>query len=398
MKPRVLIVSAVVPAIRLGGGCLALHRHFVERDDFTVAVASRIAGESSCLEQFPIRADRIWGRAKRTALGRLLTNAEYFSAGWRLPGGLLRFAKEWKPDLIFSVADDFHAPMAQRLAQKLDIPFVIDFQDLFACSNFHSGIRRPYRWLIPRLLRRYRRLQHSADAVFHTGEGMRDWFGEDARGEVLYPVGAAGDGKPVAPLAPVDRITLIYAGNCYGPYGELLLQLAHQLENHPGIALEIYTMHNDWPRREVEHFTRCGIYRGFLPFEQLRKELSRADAFLTTMSFQPADRTFMETSFTTKWLDYAPFGKPIFVWAPAYSSTARFARETGAGVVVDKPEPQAVVSAIQTAIANPNQWGEAGRAAARVAANELNTERLHGLLHQKLMELVMTNRVASRSK
>jgi stringent starvation protein B len=116
------------------------------------------------------------------------------------------------------------------------------------------------------------------------------------------------------------------------------------------------------------------------------------------MSFQPADRTFMETSFTTKWLDYAPFGKPIFVWAPAYSSTARFARETGAGVVVDKPEPQAVVSAIQTAIANPNQWGEAGRAAARVAANELNTERLHGLLHQKLMELVMTNRVASRSK
>jgi glycosyltransferase involved in cell wall biosynthesis len=398
MKPRVLIVSAVIPAIHCGGGCLALHRHFVERDDFTVAVASTIAGESSCAEQFSIRANRIWGRIKRTALGRLLTNAEYFSAGWRLPGGLLRFAKEWKPDLIFSVADDFHAPMAQHLAQKLNIPFVIDFQDLFACSNFQSGIRRPYRWVIPCLLRRYRRLQHSADAVFHTGEGMREWFGVDARGEVLYPVGAAGNGKPVARLAPVDRVKLVYAGNCYGSYGELLLQLAHHLENHSRIALEIYTMGNDWPAREVEHFTRCGIYRGFLPFEQLRKELSRADAFLTIMSFQPADRTFVETSFTTKWLDYAPCSKPIFVWAPAYSSAARFARETGAGVAVDNPEPQAIVSAIQTGASNSKRWRETGDAAARVAANELNAGRLHGLLRQKLMELITANRMTSQSK
>jgi len=398
MKPRVLIVSAVIPAIHCGGGCLALHRHFVERDDFTVAVASRIAGESSCPEQFSIRANRIWGRAKRTALGRLLTNAEYFSAGWRLPCGLLRFTKEWKPDLIFSVADDFHAPMARHLAQKLNVPFVIDFQDLFACSNFHSGIQRPYRWLIPCLLRKYRRLQRCADAVFHTGEGMREWFGVDARGEVLYPVGAAVIGRPTAAVAPSGRLTLTYTGNCLGPYGKMLLRLANQLERHSKIALEIYTMGNDWPEQDVEHFTRCGILRGFLPFEQLRNELSRAEAFLVAMSFQPSDRTFVETSFTTKWLDYAPCGKPIFVWAPAYSSAARFARETGAGVAVDDPEPQAIVSAIQTEASNSKRWRETGDAAARVAANELNAGRLHGLLRQKLMELITANRMTSQSK
>jgi hypothetical protein len=377
---------------------LALHRHFVERDDFTIAVASRIAGESSCPEQFSLRANRIWDRAKRTTLGRLLTNAEYFSAGLWLPRGLLKYAKEWKPDLIFCVADDFHAPIAQLLAQKLNIPFVIDFQDLFACSNFNSGMRRPYRWLIPRLLQRYRRLQQSADAVFYTGEGMRDWFAENARGEILYPLGPAGNGQPHPAVPPQGRLTLTYAGNCLGPYGQMLLQLARRSEGHPKFALEIYTMGNDWPAQEVEHFTRCGIHRGFLPFEQLRNELSRADAFLTTMSFHPADQVFVETSFTTKWLDYAPCGKPIFVWAPAYSSAARFARQTGAGVIVDDSTPQAVMSAIQMLAANPNQWLEAGRVAARVAANELNAERLHGMLYQKLMALVTANRLAPRNR
>jgi hypothetical protein len=178
----------------------------------------------------------------------------------------------------------------------------------------------------------------------------------------------------------------------------MLLRLANQLERHSKIALEIYTMGNDWPEQDVEHFTRCGILRGFLPFEQLRNELSRAEAFLVAMSFQPSDRTFVETSFTTKWLDYAPCGKPIFVWAPAYSSAARFARETGAGVAVDDPEPQAIVSAIQTEASNSKRWRETGDAAARVAANELNAGRLHGLLRQKLMELITANRMTSQSK
>jgi glycosyltransferase involved in cell wall biosynthesis len=396
-KPRVIIVSAVIPAIHCGGGCLALHRHFVERDDFTISVCSRIAGESSCPEQFSIRSNRIWARVKRTALGRLLVNAEYVFASKWLPEGLFRYAKKWKPDLVFSVADDYHAPIARRLAQKLGIPFVINFQDLFACSNFQNGKRRPYRWVVPHLLQRYRDLHQNADGVFYTGKGMRDWFGAEARGEVLYPVGAAVSVQPPVAIAPLGRLVLTYTGNCLGPYGDMLLRLAREMDGHPQISLEIYTMGNDWPAREVEYFTRCGILRGFLPFDQLRNELSRADAFLTAMSFHPADRVFVETSFTTKWLDYAPCGKPIFVWAPNYSSAAHFVRETGAGLVVDDPEPKAVVSVIQTVATNPTRWGEAGSAAARVAAKELNAEYLHTVLRQHLMKLVVENQLANRN-
>jgi hypothetical protein len=146
----------------------------------------------------------------------------------------------------------------------------------------------------------------------------------------------------------------------------------------------------------VEYFSRCGIYRGFVPFDQLRKELFLADAFLTVMSFQPADRVFVETSFTTKWLDYAPLGKPIFVWGPAYCSAARFARETRASVVVDNPEPQCLARAIEKVANNSTCWGNAGRAIAKVAAQELSAERLHGVLRQKLEELVAGNHSAFR--
>jgi glycosyltransferase involved in cell wall biosynthesis len=393
MKPRVLIVGVVVPAANRGGGCLALHRHFIERDDFTVAVASQNACSSSCPEQFEIRPNPIWARAKRTRMSRWLENVHYLTAGSFLPAPLLEFARKWQPDLIFSVADDLDAPVGFRLARRLRIPFALNFQDLFAFSPFHRKPRRPFHWVRSLLVRRYHYLHDRADAVFHTSEGMRAWFGPAARGDVLYPLGGfEGVSTYVEALPPVGRLTLIYAGNCYGPAGKMLLELARRLEAHPQIALEIYTMGNDWSASDVEHFTQSGVYRGFLPFKQLRDEFARADAFLTTMSFQPDDRTFVETSFTSKWLDYVPYGKPIFVWAPPYSSAIRFAAETGAGIVVDVPEPEAVMAAIKEVMADTERWTQTGRAAARVAANELNAERLHGLLCERLGALVAGKR------
>jgi hypothetical protein len=398
MKFRVLIVSSVVPAENRGGGCLALYRHFCLRDDFEVAVASQYASYACCGDRFEIRTNRFWGRAKRTQFRRWLENVDYLMAGFRLPKPLLQFARLWRPDIIFSVADDTHAPMGFRLAKRLRIPFAVHFQDLFACSTFLSAPIQPFGFLRPLLLMRYRRLQDKADVVFHICSGMRAWFGNSARGDILYSLAGKRDGHEAKRINPVrGHIRLVYAGNCYGPYGLMMLRLARLLERHPTISLEVFTMGNDWPSKDIQHFSKVGIYRGFLSFKELKFELERADAFLLTMGFGELDRTFMETSFPTKWVDYTPYGKPIFVWAPEYSSSARFARDTGAGIIVDKLEPQALVTAIETTAADASGWLEAGLAAARVAATEFNAKRLHGLLREKLLAVIAMNRLRRHS-
>ncbi len=389
MKPRILITSSVVPALDRGGGCLALHRHFCERHDFDVAVASRWPAPEGCGTQFRIRGTRAGAVARRIGLARWAENLNYLCSGVLLPQDLLTFALSWKPDAIFSVADDFHAPIGLRLARRLGVPFVINFQDLFACSNFLPRRQQPFPWMVPFLLRRYRRLQDEADAVFHTCEGMRSWFGAAGRGDVLYPLGGFSSiragGEAVLHRG---RMSLVYAGNCYGPYGEMILRLARRLVDHPRWSLVIFAMGNDWCREDVSFLTQAGVFRGYRPFADLETEFARAGALLTVMSFRPEDRIFMETSFTTKVVDYLACAKPILAWAPEYSSVGHFAAATGAAILVAQPDEDAVIAALEASQSDPDRWRMVLAAAARVAGEGFAPERQHRLFLDRVIELV----------
>ena len=61
-------------------------------------------------------------------------NSEYLRNWCLLPKSLLEFARAFKPDIIFSVVDDWHMGLAWQLSRKLKVPLAVDFQDLFAVS------------------------------------------------------------------------------------------------------------------------------------------------------------------------------------------------------------------------------------------------------------------------
>ena len=52
-------------------------------------------------------------------------------------------------------------------------------------------------------------------------------------------------------------------------------------------------------------------------------------------------------SFTTKFLEYAQYGRPIVVWGPSYCQPVLVAKKTIAGLPVESPDPAAVVSALE---------------------------------------------------
>ncbi len=73
--------------------------------------------------------------------------------------------------------------------------------------------------------------------------------------------------------------------------------------------------------------------------EEAAEVLASADALLSVMSFEKEHELFMRTSFTTKFLDYVAFGKPVILWGPEYCTPVRVARERGGAAVVTTDDP-----------------------------------------------------------
>jgi len=327
----------------------------------------------------------------------MLENLSYRFPLFGQTQSLERFARAWSPDIVFNVADDTHSMSAYRLARTLSVPFAIHFQDLFAHSTFIPESQRPFTRMLSVLEDRYSFLQKNADEVFHTCAGMKAWFKEDARGEILYAIGGECSYKSARERRAWDsrKSKLVYAGNCYGSYGKMVLELARLLDGDPSISLEVFAMGNDWAAEDVEYFTERGVYLGYWPFERLREKFLSADGFLITMGFGEADRIFVQTSFPTKWCDYAPYGKPIFVWAPEYSSSARFVSETLAGELISESSAPSVIEAMARVFEDSEKRTKLGSAAMYIANHELSGQRLHELLRSRLLSAVSRQRPSS---
>ena len=356
-----------------------------------IAVASTREFSHKDIPSLKLNNGYFYKRLKKTRFSRIICNLEYLLNWIVFPINLINFAKKFKPDLIFSVVDDWHMGLAWRLSRRLCLPLAVNFQDLFALSLFVPRYQKPYPLVRRFLIYKYFMLNRYADAVFYTSDGMKNWF-DTPRGEILYPVGdfeISHYGNMSISLKQNQSIRLVYAGNCYGAYGDMLLKLIHELMNEPLIEFKIYAVGNDWSEDIVKQLTDDEIYYAYLPFDKLCKELAEADAFLTVMSFVPEERVFMETSFTTKWLDYVPFGKPIFVWGPEYSTAIQFSRRYGSGYAVAEDNPLALISTIIACKDDPVLWMSLSKGAKQVAENELNSNKIHETFRYKLKQLTV---------
>ncbi|MEM6522308.1 MAG: hypothetical protein AAF693_00880 [Bacteroidota bacterium] len=289
-----------------------------------------------------------------------------------------------------TVPDNIHTGFALSLSKKLQKPLIVNFQDLVPLSQFFPDYCRPYNWTRRFLMMKYFNLDRVANCSLYTSEGMRDYFGNQSKGKVMYPIGDFNYPKFEINQkdSENDVFTLVYAGNCYGSYGRMLLRLAKRIIKTEGIHLKIFPVGRDWAEEEIELLRKENIYQSFLPFERLRKELRKADGFLTVMSFEENDKPFVQTSFTTKWLDYAPYGKPIFVWAPPYSSAAVFALEHSCGWVCSKNDDSFFLQECFKLIENKSDFDMLSKNTKSVSMTILNPNNIHNTLKSSIEEAI----------
>ena len=144
----------------------------------------------------------------------------------------------------------------------------------------------------------------------------------------------------------------------------------------------------DWPKPLVERARAQGTYLGFKPPEEAAEVLASADALLVVMSFEKEHELFMRTSFTTKFLDYVAFGKPVILWGPEYCTPVRVARKHGGAAVVSSGDADAVVALSRQIAADSALSKRLSNEALQLHQTLFNPDRLQDIFVQKITELV----------
>ncbi|MDR3564115.1 MAG: glycosyltransferase [Negativicutes bacterium] len=365
-----------------------MYRHLVERNPFELHVVSNADFADGLLVHTQLRLPYPLHRLRKSRFGPQCTSwlTDYENFVWTLaiPEALDKAIFDFKPDIILTLAETSLCHIAAKAAQKHHLPLAGLFLDWFPIMKPHYGCK----WTQDILSRRYRKLYAQCDLAFCTSDGMQEVLGKHRNSHVIYPM----PGKHRVPetfFPPKSgKFRLVYVGCVDNFYGRMICSLIEKIEPTSDLEMIVVGPNADWPKDILQRAKAKGIYLGFKPPEEAATVLAGADALLVVMSFEAERRRFMETSFTTKFLDYAAFGKPIVLWGPEYCTPARVVRRDGGAWLVDKPLADEVVAACRKIAADPESREGFARQAKHLHQGLFSPERLQEVFVSEVYKLI----------
>ncbi len=334
-KTRVLFVS-IAPPENDCGIRIVMHRHLVERQPFDVLVATNINYAVPTEPHVRLRIPYLLHRLQHSRFGPRFRRwiVDYETLVWPVTSSraLDDAVRHFKPDVVLTLADTALGHLAWRTARRNGLPLATLFLDWFPMMEGYSGHVWTRRWLN----RRFRQLYVRSDLAICTSDGMREALGPHPNSRVIYPMPGRHDIAVQGGPPSSGKFRLAYVGCVEHTYGRMLCSLIENFESSPDLEIVVVGPNPDWPNSSLERARKHGVYLGFMPPGKAAAVLAGADALLVVMSFEQQYELFARTSFTTKFLDYAAFGKPIILWGPEWCTPARVARKHGGAVVVDR--------------------------------------------------------------
>lgn len=343
VRTRVMLVS-IVPPRNDCGVRIVMYRHLVDRDPFDLQVVSNADFADDLLIHTKLKLPYLFERLRKSRFGPRLSKwiADYKNFIWPLmiPKVLDEAITRFKPDVILTLAETNLCHIAAKAAKKHKIPLAGLFLDWFPIMKGHYG----HRWTRGLLSTRYRKLYHQCDLAFCTSDGMQEVLGDHTNSHVIYPMpGRHAVPKTFSP-PKTGKFRIVYVGSVQDFYGRMICSLIEAIEETEDLEIIVVGPNADWPADILNRAKEKSIYLGFKPPSEAAEVLAGADALLVIMSFEPEHRLFMETSFTTKFLDYSAYGKPMILWGPDYCTPARVAKREGGALVVDSPDVVGVLA------------------------------------------------------
>lgn len=198
-------------------------------------------------------------------------------------------------------------------------------------------------------------LRHAAH-VYCISPGMQRLLRAEfnAESEVQWPATEAGRAVPAPHLQEPGTLKIVFAGGIHYANQDSLNLLVDLLRSgrlrsclRASVKLHIYTRISDCPRQVLSWAGPDLSIRDWLPKTQLRKALHEADVLFLPYSFLAASRHAVETAFPSKIADYLAAGKPILVFAPSYSTLARYAAEEHFAELVTDCEEETLAAGLR---------------------------------------------------
>ena len=386
-KPRVLLIS-IVPPHNDCGVRIVMHRHLVERSPFELHLASNADSVGDPLVHTRLRLPYLIHRLRKSRFGPRLTAwvTDYGNFIWPLAtnAALEAAVEDFKPDVVLTLAECGLCHVAQKTAQRHGLPLVGLFFDWFPVMKGHYGHKSTQSILS----RRYRELYAACDLAFCSSDGMQEMLGPHPNSHVIYPMPGRHRVPEEAWPSRSGKFRVVYVGSVENFYGRMLCSLIEKIEATSDLEIIVVGPNADWPKPLVERARANGTYLGFKPPEEAAEVLASADALLSVMSFEKEHELFMRTSFTTKFLDYVSFGKPVVLWGPEYCTPVRLAREHGGAAVVSAADATAVVCLCRNIARDTELNEKLSKQALQLHQTLFNPDRLQNVFVQKITELV----------
>jgi len=386
---RVLLVS-IVPPKNDCGVRIVMHRQLVERNPFELHVASNADFDNGLLVHTTLRLPYLMYRLRKSRFGPRLAPwiTDYENLIWPLTANeaLEEAVEKFQPEVILTLAECGLCHIARKTAQRHRIPLAGLFLDWFPVMKGDYGHKSAQRLLS----QRYRDLYATCDLAFCTSDGMQEMLGPHPNSHVIYPM-PGRHRVPEKTWPPRSgKFRVVYVGSVENFYGRMLCSLIEQIKRTSDLEIIVVGPNADWPKQLLERAQASGTYLGFKPPEEAAEVLASANALLSVMSFEKQHELFMRTSFTTKFLDYVAFGKPVILWGPEYCTPVRVAREHGGAAVVTTDDSGAVVSLCREIAADAALNEKLSNEAVHLRQTLFNPDRLQAIFVGEIEKLVAT--------
>lgn len=311
---------------------------------------------------------------------------------WRLvgiPRWVSAAATAFGAEAILTIAHAGAWGGAWKLAKRMEIPLLMLAHDDHAYSNYLPSQFRD------RAERRFASAYRAAAARFCISPAMAEAY------EARYGVSAAVIYPTRDPAAPVYEtvsprslergrpLTICYSGSVYGEadarhlagFAEAVAGRGHRIliisPQHQQVAGAV--------RRESDRILTRPPIAAHSMHSTLRAEV---DCFLVTASFEESKASAMSTLFPSKLADYSAVGAPVLVWAPEYSSIARFVRENpDTAELVTSPSVEVAADAVVRLHESPARRRLLAQRVIEVGARDFSAEAAWGTLRRSLLSL-----------
>ena len=388
-KIRILLTS-IVPPRNDCGVRIVMYRQLVERKPFDLHVASNADFANGLLIHTQLRLPRLVYRLSKSRFGPRLASwvTDYENFIWPLTANqaLEEAVEKFQPEAILTLAETGLCHLARKTAERHKLPLIGLFLDWFPAMKGHYG----HKWTQGVLSSRYRELYAACDLAFCTSDGMQEMLGPHPNSHLIYPM----PGRYCVPEKrwpkSNGKFRLVYVGSVENFYGRMLCSLIEKIEGTNDLEIIVVGPNADWPPQLLERACARGIYLGFKPPGEAAGVLASADALLVVMSFESEHELFMRTSFTTKFLDYVVFGKPVILWGPDYCTPVRVAYKHGGAVAVNQNGPEAVVSLCRQIAGDAALKEKLSKEALQLHQTLFNPDRLQAIFVGEIEKLSAT--------